>query len=277
MEVGNDFLDVVGIKLKEGRDFSKRLLTDVGDSYLVNETMVKKMGWDQALGKHINNGKVIGVVEDFHYDSLKNTLEPFVLIRFNGTKNVNAQNRNLLIMNLIVNIKAEDTFKTLSFLEEKFAEFDPQHPFEFEFLDDSLNKMYLDEQRQMELIGIFAGVCIFISCMGLFGLAAFTTEQRTKEIGIRKVIGASTIQIITMLARNVMMLVLIGAVIASLIAYYAMDEYWLIDFAYRININMNLWVFLVSAFMAAAVAFMTVTLQSFKTAHANPIDALRYE
>ena len=277
MQVGSDFIDVMGIKLKEGRDFSKRLLTDVGDVYLVNETMVKKMGWDQALGKHIRGGKVIGVVEDFHYDSLKNTLEPFVLLRFNGIQNVSDQNRDLMIMYLIVNIKGVDTFKTLSFLEEKFAEFDPQHPFEFEFLDDSLNKLYLDEQRQMELIGIFATVCIFISCMGLFGLAAFTTEQRTKEIGIRKVLGASTMQIITMLARNILLLVLVGAVIASLIAYYAMDEYWLIDFAYRININMNLWVFLLTAFIAAAVAFITVALQSFKTARANPIDALRYE
>ncbi len=277
MQVGNDFTDVMGIKLKEGRDFSKKLLTDVGDSFLVNETMVKKMGWDQALGKHIQAGKVIGVVEDFHYDSLKNTIEPFVLIRFNGTQNVAAQNRNLVIMHLIVNIKGEDTFRTLSFLEDKFAEFDPQHPFEFEFMDDSLNKLYQDEQRQMELIGIFAAVCIFISCMGLFGLAAFTTEQRTKEIGIRKVLGASTMQIINMLARNIMLLVLGGAVIASLIAYYAMNEYWLIDFAYRININLNLWVFLLAAFIAAAVAFTTVALQSFKTAQANPINALRYE
>ena len=277
MQVGNDFINVMGIKLKEGRDFSKRLLTDIGDSYLVNETMVKKMGWDQALGKHIQGGKVIGVVDDFHYDSLKNTLEPFVLRRFTGTQNTPPQNRNLLILYLVVNLKGEDTFRALSFLEEKFAEFDPQHPFEFEFLDDSLNKLYLNEQRQMELIGIFAAVCIFISCMGLFGLAAFTTEQRTKEIGIRKVIGASTFQIITMLARNILLLVLGGAVIASLIAYYAMDEYWLSDFAYRININLNLWVFLVSALLAAAVAFITVALQSFKTAQSNPIDALRYE
>jgi putative ABC transport system permease protein len=112
--------------------------------------------------------------------------------------------------------------------------------------------------------------------MGLFGLAAFTTEQHSKEIGIRKVLGASTWQIITMLTRNILCLVLGGALIASLIAYYVMYE-WLIDFAYRININMNLWVFLVSAVVAAAVAFITVALQSYKTARANPINALRYE
>ncbi len=277
MQVGNDFIDVMGIALKEGRDFSKRLLTDVGNSYIVNETMVKKMGWDQPLGKHIQSGKVIGVVKDFHYDSLKNNLDSFVLLRFSGTQGISAQNRQLMIQYLVLNIAAEDIFRTLSFLEEKFAEFDPKHPFEFEFLDDSLNKLYLDEKQQMELIGIFAAVCIFISCMGLFGLAAFTTEQRTKEIGIRKVLGSSTWQIITMLARRILLLVFGGAVIASLMAYFAMDEWWLIDFSYRINLNMNLWVFLVSAAVAAAVAFITVALQSYKTAQANPINALRYE
>jgi putative ABC transport system permease protein len=248
----------------------------VGDSYLVNETMVKKMGWDQPLGKHIQNGKVIGVVRDFHYDSLKNSLEPFVLLRFSGVQNVAPQNRDLMIQYLILNLEGENIFRTLDFLEEKFAEFDPRHPFEFKFLDDSLNELYFSEQRLMKLIGIFAAVCIFISCLGLFGLASFATEQRTKEIGIRKVLGASTWQIITMLARNILLLVLGGAVIASLIAYYAMDE-WLTGFAYRININMNLWVFLLSAVAAAAVAFITIASQSFKTAQANPVNALRYE
>ena len=281
MDVDKDFIDVMGIKLKDGMGFSKRLMTDVGDPYIVNEAMVKKMGWNQALGKHIkdylNNGKVIGVVQDFHYDSLKKTIEPFVLKRFNGTQNVPPQDRELMTMNLIVNIKGEDTSKTLSFLKQKFAEFDPQHPFEYEFLDDSLNKLYINEQRQMELIGIFAAVCIFISCLGLFGLAAFTTEQRTKEIGVRKVLGASTSQIITLLARNILFLVLGGAVIASLVAWYAMDDWWLTDFAYKININRNLWVFIVSAAIAVVVAFATVALQSFKTAQANPVEALRYE
>jgi putative ABC transport system permease protein len=276
MQVAGDFLKVMGIELIEGRDFSKRLLTDVGDSYLVNETMVKKMGWDQPLGKRIQNGRVIGVVKDFHYNSLKNNLEPFVLARFSGTQNVAAQNRNLMIQYLVLNLARDNIFQTLNFIEEKFAEFDPKHPFESKFLDDYLNELYFSEQRLMKLIGIFAAVCIFISCMGLFGLAAFTTEQRTKEIGIRKVLGASTWQIITMLARNILLLVLGGAIIASLIAYYAMDEY-LSAFVYRININHDLWVFLVSAAVAAAVAYITIALQSFKTAHANPINALRYE
>ncbi len=276
MAVGNDFIDVMGIDLVDGRDFSKRLLTDVGESFVVNETMVKKMGWDQPLGKHIGNGKVIGVVKDFHYDSLHNPVNPFVLQRFSGTQNTSAQNRQLMIYHLAVNLAGDDIFRTLDFIQEKFAEFDPKHPFEYEFLDDSLNKLYFSEQRLMKLTGIFAAVCIFISCMGLFGLAAFATEQRKKEIAIRKVLGATVMQIITMLARNIMYLVLMGAVIASLIAYYAMDE-WLSDFAYRISINKDSWVFLVAAAVAAAVAFLTVAMQSFKTAQANPINSLRYE
>ncbi len=276
MWVGNDFIDVMGIKLKEGRGFSKRLSTDVRDDYIVNETMVKKMGWDHALGKHIQHGKVIGVVGNFHYDSLKTLLEPLVLIRFRA-QTINPKYRNILTMYLIVNIKGENTSRTLAFIKQKFAEFDPKHPFEYEFLDDSLNELYVNEQRQMELIGIFAAVCIFISCMGLFGLAAFTTEQRTKEIGVRKVLGASTSQIITMLARKILLLVLGGAVVASLIAWYAMDSWWLTDFAYRIKIDKDIWVFFVAAAIAVVVAFATVALQAFKTAQKNPVEALRYE
>lgn len=279
MQAGNDYLEVMGMQLSEGRDFSKRLLTDVGTSYVVNETMVKKMGWDQPLGKRIqmgaNSGRVIGVVKDFHFASLHHQVSPFALHRLmTDTKDIPAERRPYMQQLLVLNISGQGMSGTLSFLEEKFAEFDPKHPFKFEFLDESLDQLYLSEQRLMKLIGIFATVCIFISCLGLFGLAAFTTEQRTKEIGIRKVLGASTWQIITMLARNILCLVLGGAVIASLVAYYVMDE-WLTDFAYRMDID--LWVFLVSAVVAAAVAFITIALQSFKTAKANPVKALHYE
>jgi len=276
--VGDEFLEVMGMQLSEGRDFTKKLLTDVGNTFVVNETMVKKMGWDEPLGKRIqlgmSSGRVIGVVKDFHFASLHNKVEPFALHRFFDTQNIPVQQRPRMQRLLILNIAGEEISRTLSFLEEKFAEFDPKHPFKFEFLDDSLDQLYLSEQRLMKLIGIFAAVCIFISCMGLFGLAAFTTEQRSKEIAIRKVVGASTWQIITMLSKNILLLVLGGAVIASLVSYYAMDE-WLTGFAYRTDIAP--WVFLLSALVAAGVAFITVALQSFKTAQTNPVNALRYE
>jgi putative ABC transport system permease protein len=153
------------------------------------------------------------------------------------------------------------------------AEADPRHPFEFEFLDDTLNNLYQSETRLMDLIGIFAAVCIFISCLGLFGVATFTTEQRTHEIGTRKVLGATTWQIITMLARRIMIIVIVAAVLASAISYFAIDK-WLTGFAYRAGINPL--IFVVSAAAAAAVAFGTVALQSFKTANADPVKALRH-
>ena len=241
------------------------------------------MGWKEPLGKRIRSsgvsgvlqGRVIGVVKDFHFASLHSPLEPIAMIRLDiDTPQTGAESRAFGMPFLILNISGKDISKTLGFLEEKFAEFDPKHPFQFEFLDDSLNSLYLSEQRLMKITGIFAGICIFISCLGLFGLAAFNTEQRTKEIGIRKVLGSSTWQIIFLLFRNIFFIVLVGAAIASLVAYFAMDE-WLTTFAYRAGINPL--VFLVSAGVAAIVAFLTVALQSYKTAQANPINTLRYE
>jgi putative ABC transport system permease protein len=175
---------------------------------------------------------------------------------------------------LVVNISGEEMSRTLKYIQEVFEEFDPKHPFEYEFLVDWLDRLYVSERRLMKLTGIFSGICILISCLGLFGLAAFTTEKRTKEIGIRKVLGATTFQIIVMLSRSILLIVLVASLVASLVAYIAIDE-WLSDFAYHAGINPL--VFVLSAVLAMAVAFGTVALQSFKTAQANPVEALRYE
>jgi putative ABC transport system permease protein len=278
--VDDEYLNVMGMQLVAGRDFSKKLLTDIGTNFIVNETMVKKMGWSEPLGKRIQvggayNGRVIGVVKDFNFASLYNQVEPFAMLRASDIINeISDETLASIKIPLILQISDKEIPKTLAFLQQKFAEFDPKHPFNYEFIDESLDKLYTSDKRLMKLIGIFAGVCILISCMGLFGLAAFTTEQRTKEIGIRKVLGATTWQIITMLSHKILLLVLGGSIIASAVAYYAMDE-WLTSFAYRTGINPL--VFLISAIMAAAVAFITVALQSYKTARANPVEALRYE
>jgi putative ABC transport system permease protein len=281
MSVGDDYLKVMGMSLIVGRDFSKKLLTDVETSYIVNEALVKRMGWKDPLGKRIQmfgdnaSGRVIGVVKDFHFESLHRQIDPFAFLRLEiDTKSLSAQARVGIRTFLVLQISGNDIPSTLAFLQEKFAEFDPDHPFRYEFLDESLDELYSTEASLMKLIGIFAGVCILISCMGLFGLSAFTTEQRTKEIGIRKVLGASTWQIITMLSGNILLLVLGGAIVGSLVAYYVMDE-WLTSFAYHTGINP--FVFILSALVAAMVAFITIALQSFKTARANPVNALRYE
>ncbi len=279
--VGEDFIKVMGMDLFAGHDISGTLSSDAEAPLIINEALVKKIGWDEPVGKKMDflrrPGKVIGVLRDFHYKSLHNKIEPFVLIPMSmfGVPE-EPDRRRTMIDYLVVNISGENIPGTLDFIKKKFAEFDPTHPFEFEFLDDVLNSQYFPEQRLMKLICIFTIVCIFISCLGLFGLAAFSTEQRKKEIGIRKVLGASTLEIIIMLAGSILMLVAGGAVVASFIAYFAMDE-WLSGFAYRININKDLWVFLISAAIAAAVALITVAVQSYKTARANPVKALRYE
>jgi putative ABC transport system permease protein len=278
MPIGEDYLKVMGMELAAGRDFSARLLTDVGTSFIVNETLVQRMGWAEPLGKRLQigreQGRVIGVVRDFNYQSLHHKVEPFVMYQVsNDFSNASPQTRAFVTNYLVVNVVGEAIGETLEFIEGVMHRVDPTHPFEFTFLDTSLNQHYATEQKLMKLIGAFAGICIFIACLGLFGLAAFTTEQRTREIGTRKVLGASTLQIILLLSRRILVLVLIAAALASVGAYFAMDE-WLAGFAYRAQISP--FAFLIAAIAAAAVAFVTVALQSFKTARADPVQSLRH-
>lgn len=275
----NDYLSVMGMELTEGRDFSKKLLTDVGASAIVNETLIKKMGWDEPLGKRIQIGngigRVIGVVKDFHFQSMRSSVEPLVLVRndfdFSG---FNADSRARESRMMVINISGKEISQTLDHISDVMGEIDPKHVIEYEFLDDAIDKLYVSEKQIMELTGLFAGICMFISCLGLFGLSAFITEQRTKEIGVRKVLGASSMQIIYMLSRPTLILVLIASVIASISAYLAIDE-WLAGFAYRAGINP--FVFVLATALVIVVAFVTITLQSLKTAQANPVLALRYE
>jgi putative ABC transport system permease protein len=284
MPVGDDFLEVMGMKLVAGRDFSQRLLTDVGQSVIVNEAMVRRMGWDEPLGKQalvpggtggVTQGRVIGVVSDFNFQSLRTTVAPFAMYPFSNDFSATPEiNRPFVRRFLVLKVAGEGIGGTLRMLEDKFADVDAAHPFEYRFLDDSLDELYVSEQNLMELVGIFAAVCILIACLGLYGLSAFTTEQRTKEIGIRKVLGASSLQIIVLLARNILLLVLAGAVVASIGAFFAIDE-WLAGFAYRASVNPM--VFVLSTLVAAAVAFVTIALQSYGTARADPAVALRYE
>jgi len=284
MPVGDDFLEVMNMQLVAGRDFSQRLLTDVGQSVIVNEAMVRRMGWDEPLGKQalvpggaagVGQGRVIGVVSDFNFQSLRTSVAPLAMYQFSDNfENVAEINRPFVRRFLVLNVAGEGIGGTLRMLEDKFAQVDPEHPFEYRFLDDSLDELYVSEQNLMQLVAIFAGVCILIACLGLYGLSAFTTEQRTKEIGIRKVLGASSLQIILLLARNILLLVLAGAVVASIGAWFAIDE-WLAGFAYRADVDPM--VFVLSTIVAAAVAFLTIALQSFGTARADPAHALRYE
>lgn len=271
MPVGDDFIEVMGIDVAQGRDFSRRLLTDVGAAYVVNEAFVRAMGWSDPIGKRMgigtpgmNQGPVIGVVKDFNFKSLRTSIEPFAMFRFNEG------NERLMIVSVV----PEGIRDTLQHIRSLFAEFDPTRPFEYTFLDEELDQLYVSEERLMALIGIFAAICILVACLGLFGLAASATEQRTKEIGVRKVLGASTLSIILLLARRVLVLIATGAVIASIFAWFGMQE-WVSGFAYRAALN-PVYLFL-AALGASAVALLTIALQSWRTASSDPVQALRYE
>lgn len=281
MDIDKDFIEVMGIEILSGANFTGNMQED----FIVNETLSRKLGWDQIGQSYYpqsNPGKLRGIVRDFHFYPLHHAIEPFMFRRFQGTKGYISrigegtidEKRTGMTGYLVLNINSANTPKTIKFLEEKLEKIDPVHPFEFEFLDDVLNKMYHSEQNLMELIGVFAFICIFISCLGLFGLTAFSTEQRTKEIGTRKVLGATTWQVISMFSKRVLLLVLSGAVFASLAAYYAMDE-WLTRFAYKRDIE--LWVFFASAAVVALLAFIAVAAQAGRAARVNPVEALRYE
>ncbi|HYP81177.1 MAG TPA: FtsX-like permease family protein [Steroidobacteraceae bacterium] len=276
--IGENMEKVLGLQIKEGRDLSSRLLTDTGSNMLVNEALVRKMGWKNALGKRIQvrgeQGRVVGVVKDFNFKSLHTAVEPMVMYRLNmDLSQMNEINRPFIQNYLVLDIAPENIGKTLSYVEGVMANADPKHPFEYKFLDAQLDALYKGETALTKLIAIFAAVSIFIACMGLFGLAAFPTEQRTREIGTRKVLGATSWQIVRLLARPVMILVGIASVLAAVLSWFAIDE-WLTSFANRTGIN---WVFFaLTLLLAGTVAFVTVTLQSWKTASADPVNSLRF-
>jgi putative ABC transport system permease protein len=275
--VGEDFVKDAGLHMVAGRDFSRRMLTDVGTSVLVNESFVKLMGWKQPIGKRIeNDGRVIGVVKDFHFASLHSPVGPMLLRRFVKSElaDLSPVLRNQVRRSLIVVIRGDEVGAAIDAVKSVLTTFDPRHPFEYIFFDDLLNEQYAGESRVMRLTGGFAMLCIVISCLGLFGLAAFTTEERTKEIGIRKVLGASALDIILMLTKRVQVLVLIASVAASTVAYYTMQD-WLASFAYRTNIQIG--IFVVATALISVLAFLSVAVQAGRTALRNPIDALRYE
>jgi putative ABC transport system permease protein len=276
--IGEGLEEVLGLKLSQGRFLGARLLTDVGTNLLVNEAMVRKMGWSNALGKRITvrgqSGRVVGVVKDFNFKSLHTLVEPAIIYREGlDFSTVSEINKPFLQKYLVIDIDNHEVPQTLALVEKVLAQADPRHPFDYQFLDTSLDALYKSESRLTKLIGIFAGISIFIACMGLFGLAAFTTEQRTREIGTRKVLGATSMQIVTLLARRILVLVVMASVLAAVASYFAIDE-WLTGFAYRSPVNPL--IFVLATAIAAAVAFTTVALQSWKTASADPVEALRH-
>jgi putative ABC transport system permease protein len=269
-DVDFDFMPQYGMKMVAGRNFSKEFATDTTQSFVVNETAAKNLGYaspKDAIGKKFNQwgrkGQIIGVVQDFHFESLQQNVKPLNL-------RINPRNINVFTLK----IKGGDIPNTIAAVESKWKVLAPQRPFTYYFLDQNFNKQYATEDRFGKLFMYFAVLAIMISCLGLLGLASYSTLQRTREIGIRKVLGASVPGIVNMLSQEFMLLVFIAAIIAFPLAWVGMHS-WLKDFAYKVNIGW--WVFAVAGILAMMIAVTTVSFQAIKAALANPVKSLRSE
>ena len=253
------------LELVEGKDFSWNLSTDTSN-YILNEEAVNQMGIDSPVGKWMNTwekGEIIGVVKNYHYMPFTYEIEPLIL-RYNPS----------LYRYAMVRISGVNVPQTIGFLEKLWGRFAPEYPFEYHFLNEDYDLIYQNERRMSEIFKYFTLLAIFISCLGLFGLASFMAEQRTKEIGIRKVLGATVSGITILLSKEFTKWVLTANVIAWPIAYFAMSK-WLKGFAYRADIS--LLTFVLAGMLALFIAVLTVGYQAIRAAVADPMDALRYE
>ncbi len=254
---------------------SAEVPSDADQAFILNEAAVRALKWDRPIGKRFGSqyiqdgtwrwqdGTVIGVVKDVHFESLRRSIVPTVYF-------VQPSNAG----HIIVRMQPEDLQQTLTFLRQTWHRFSANYPFRFSFLDEDFNQLYRAEERQGQVLGVFAILAIAIVCLGLFGLAAFLTEQRTKEIGIRKALGASVLDIVIVFAREFTILVLLSILLSWPLAYVVMQA-WLRNFAYHIALGPG--PFLFGGALALIEAWGTVSIQAIRAARANPVDALRYE
>lgn len=269
LAVDYHFVPTYNMKLLSGRNFSNAYATD-SSGFLLNETAVRTLGWkspQDALNKELvygrTRGRIIGVLQDFYFESLHQHIPSMILIA----------NPNFF-GNISIKLAGADLPASLAYVEKIWRQFLPETPFSYTFLDERFEQVYQSEQRQKTIFTTFACVAIFIACLGLFGLSAFTISQRVKEIGIRKVLGADVGSIVGLLSKDFLKLVIVAAVIAFPVAWFAMHK-WLEDFAYRIGIPW--YVFVAAGIIAALVAFGTIAFQAIKAATSNPVKNLRTE
>ncbi len=270
VRVGDDnFVNTYDIKVLKGRYFSKDFPTDQTNGIVINQTLADELGWKNPVGKklnirgEVNDGKVIGVVKDFHMSSLHHKIGPTAIyFRSKYSKTVS------------VKVKAADISSTISFIKSTWKKFDPEYPFDYEFLNKTFAQLYESDTEMMNIFGLFASLAIFVACLGLFGLVAYSSERRKKEVSIRKVLGAKTNGIILLLSKEFLTIISISVLISWPATYYLMNN-WLQDFAYRINLN--IWMFVLAGVISLLIAFVTMLYQALKTANSNPVEALRYE
>lgn len=265
MDISKNFIPFFKMQLIQGSNFTGA----VADSmhFILNETAVKTMRIKEPVGKRLRlwktEGTITGVVKDFHFTSMRTRIKPAVFY-----------SQPLNYGNIYIKTTGKDAPAAIAAAQKEWKKYNAAYLFKYSFLDDNFNRLYAAEQRTGLLFNIFAGIAVFISCLGLFGLAAYTAQVRTKEIGVRKVLGASVSSVIQLLAKDFIRLVLIAIVIATPVAWYAMKR-WLQDFAYKINIGWS--VFVIAGSLAVIIAIITISFQSIKAAMANPVKSLRTE
>lgn len=266
-----DFAKTLGLKLIAGRDLSEKFATDSAEAVLVNRSAATTLGYtpEQAIGKWMKNlsrdsvrKNIVGVVEDYHFATLKNLIGPLVISSGND--------RRLAL----IRIKTNQLQPAINSIKKIYTEAAPDYPFEYSFLDERFERLYRAEERQQSVLSVFSAIAIFIACLGLFGLSSYTAIKRTKEIGVRKVLGSSVRNICFLLSRDLLKPVLLGTLIAIPVGYYAMNK-WLEEFAYRISFQW--WMFAIAIITALTIALMTVGFQALKAALANPVKSLRTE
>ncbi|RAJ97622.1 putative ABC transport system permease protein [Larkinella arboricola] len=272
--IDEDYLKTLEIKLLAGRNFSESFKSDLWEAVLINETLVKQLGWKKPIGKRVKyfidaekntaEARVVGVVKDFHIYSLQHKIEPLVL-----QMPVPADKDNVYLR-----IQPDKVTEALGHIRSVYRTFDPASTPEFHFLDENFSRQYQAERKQGQILLTFTVLAVFIACLGLFGLAAFAAEQRTKEIGVRKVLGASVASIVALLSRDFLKLVAVAIVLATPIAWYVMSQ-WLQSFEYRLDPAW--WVFALAGLVSIFVALLTVCFQGIRAALANPVKSLRSE
>lgn len=275
MNVRHDFLKTFDIPIVAGRDYSEDFSTDDTLSLLVNETLVKQMGWgsnEAAVGKKFGtrpNRTIIGVVKDFNFASRHQSIRPLVM-----DLNLNGKAFEIFMKYMAVRITGNDVPGTIASLEQQWKTQMPGWPFEYFFLDANLEKLYHAENKMSKITLIFSGLSMLVACLGLFGLSAFTAEQRKKEMSIRKVMGSSNTQIFLLFSKRFFSLILIANVLAFPLAWFLLKQ-WLAGFAYQVNIDFSL--FVLAGLAAAAIAFVTIGYQAWRSAHSNPAEVLKNE
>ena len=265
-----DFAETYGLNIVHGRDFSEEFGSDANGAFLLNERAVREFGMDDTiLNTRIgfdedNLTEVVGVVEDFHFESLQEAIAPLAIRLSSGNHN-----------DLSMKIRPKDVQGTMDLVRSTWKRFEPDRSLQYYFIDERFDRMYRNEERVSRLVSAFAFLAIFIACLGLLGLASFVAEQKTKEVGIRKVLGSSVANIVLMLSRRFFVWVLVANAIGLPVAYYLMTQHWLPEFAYRMQLGPML--FLASAMISIIIAVVTVSYQALRAAVANPADSLRYE